>query len=57
MKYHRKLQELIKNCPRSNQYLNHALIKSVKNFKPIIPIFDSADLFKEISLDRLYSSS
>ena len=57
MKYHRELQKLIKNCPRCNQNLNHSLIKSVRNFKPIIPIFESADLIKEISLDRLYSSS
>ena len=57
MKYHRELQKLIKNCPRSNQNLNHALIKSVRNFKLIIPIFESADLFKEISLVQLYSSS
>ena len=57
IKYHIELQELIKNCPRTKQNLNHALIKSVKNFKQIIPIFESADLFKKIALDRLYSSS
>ena len=55
--YHKELQKLIKNCPRTKQNLNHALIKSVRNFKLIIPIFESADLFKEIALDRLYSSS
>ena len=57
IKYHIELQELIKNCPRTKQNLNHALIKSVRNFKPIIPLFESVDLFKEIALDRLYSSS
>ena len=56
MKYHRELQKLIEDCPRSNQNLKHALIKSVKNLKPIISIFERVDLIKEISLDRKNSS-
>ena len=41
IKYHQELQKLIKNCPRSKLHLNHAIIKSTKNFKPIIPITET----------------
>ena len=41
IKYHKELQKLIKNCPRSKLSLNHALIKSTKNFKLIIPITET----------------
>ena len=30
IKYHKELQELIKNCPRSNENFNHAIIKKTQ---------------------------
>ena len=41
IKYHKELPKLIKNCQRSKLSLNHAIIKSSKNFKPIIPISET----------------
>ena len=38
---YKELQKLIQSCPRSKLSLNHAIIKSTKNFKPIIPITET----------------
>ena len=41
IKYHYDFQKLIQSCQRSKLHLNHALIKSTKHFKPIIPITET----------------
>ena len=49
IKYHKDLQELIKNCPRilPPLNLNHVIIKSVKNFKSVIPTLETVDYIPE----------